>query len=210
LRLGDEFFLSAHRDYDGRPRLSQSALTLGLAAALLAELAMHGRIRISPRKLELTVVNPEPPPDATAHAVLDQLDAEPSVADLTTWLLFLGRTSHQRVAERLVRARMVREVGGGPPWRRVCLYPPIDPNDALFPAVRVAGLALRRQPFDPPDAVLVGLAAATGLDRHMLQDVDNAGRQHLRAEVEKLPQPLWCLLAETKTAVGSAVLNRRR
>lgn len=210
LWLADEFFLSAHRDYDGRPRLSPSALNLGLAAALLAELAMHRRIRIHPQKLELFVVNPEPPPDATAHAVLDQLTSEPSVADLSTWLRFLGRSSHQRVAERLIRARMVREVVAGPPWRRVSRYPPVDANDAMFPAVRLTARALGRQPFEAPDALLVGLAAATGLDRHLLPDVDGPGRQHLRAEVERLPPPLWCLLSETKTAVGAAVLGRRR
>src|SRR6476659_8069755 len=100
LWLADEFFLSAHRDYDGRPRLSPSALTLGLAAALLAELALHRRIGIAPQKLELSVVNADPPPDAPAHAVLDQLISEPAVADLPSWLRFLGRSSHQWVADR--------------------------------------------------------------------------------------------------------------
>ncbi len=55
LWLADEFYLSAHRDYDGRPRLNTSALTLGLAGALLAELAMHRRIRIDPQALQLAV-----------------------------------------------------------------------------------------------------------------------------------------------------------
>ncbi|HEX4721074.1 MAG TPA: GPP34 family phosphoprotein [Pseudonocardiaceae bacterium] len=210
LWLADEFYLSAHRDYDGRPRLNASALTLGLAAALLAELAMHRRIRIDPQVLELTVVSNEPPPDSTAHAVLDQLVGEPSIRSISTWLRYLARTADQRVAERLVRSRIVRQVSTGPMWRKSMLHPPMDANDAMFPAVRVTGLAVRGLPIELPDALLVGLAAATGLDRFLLQDVDAVGRQHLRTEVDRLPRPLWCLLVETKAVVGAAVLNRRR
>ncbi len=210
LWLADEFYLSAHRDFDGRPRLNQSALTLGLAGALLAELAMHRRIRVDPQQLELTVVNADPPPDATAHAVLDQLLGEPAIRSISTWLRYLGRSADQRVAERLMRARVVREVVTGPMWRKTTLHPPMDANDAMFPAARVTGLAVRGLPVELPDALLVGLAAATGLDRFLLQDVDAAGRQHLRTEVDRLPRPLWCLLVETKAVVGAAVLNRRR
>lgn len=210
LWLADEFYLSAHRDYDGRPRLNAPALSLGLAGALLAELAMHRRIRVDPQSLELTVVSADPPPDATAHAVLDQLLGEPAIRSLATWLRYLGRTADQRVAERLARARIVRQTVSGPVWRKITLYPPMDANDAMFPSVRVTGLAVRGLPIELPDALLVGLAAATGLDRFLLQDVDAAGRQHLRSEVDRLPRPLWCLLVETKAVVGAAVLNRRR
>ncbi|HEX4702177.1 MAG TPA: GPP34 family phosphoprotein [Pseudonocardiaceae bacterium] len=210
LWLADEFYLSAHRDYDGRPRLNTPALALGLAGALLAELAMHRRIKVDPQQLELTVVNPDPPPDATAHAVLDQLMGEPAITSISTWLQYLGRSAGQRVAERLVRARVVRPVITGPVWRKSTLHPPMDANDAMFPSVRVTGMAVRGLPIDLPDALLVGLAAATGLDRFMLQDIDAAGRQHLRAEVDRLPRPLWCLLVETKAAVGIAAVNRRR
>lgn len=210
LWLADEFYLSAHRDYDGRPRLNDAAMSLGLAGALLAELAMHRRIHVDPQALEVSVISAEPPPDATAHAILDQLLGEPSIRSISTWLRYLARTAEQRVAERLVRARVVRQVISGPMWRKVTLHPPMDANDAMFPAVRVTGLAVRGLPIELPDALLVGLAAATGLDRFLLQDVDATGRQHLRTEVDRLPRPLWCLLVETKAVVGAAVLNRRR
>lgn len=210
LWLADEYYLSAHRDFDGRPRLNAAALSLGLAAALLAELAMHRRIRVDPQALEVTVISADPPPDATAHAILDQLMGEPSIRSISTWLRYLSRTAEERVAERLMRARVVRQVITGPKWRRTTLHPPMDANDAMFPSVRVTGLAVRGLPIELPDALLVGLAAATGLDRFLLQDVDVTGRQHLRTEVDRLPRPLWCLLVETKAVVGAAVLNRRR
>jgi Golgi phosphoprotein 3 (GPP34) len=210
LWLADEFFLIAHRDYDGRPRLNSSALTLGLAGALLIELALHRKIRINPQQLELIVASEDPPPDATAHAVMDQLAAEPEIMLISTWLKFLGQTSVQRVADRLVRTGMVRPQQTGPPWRRSLLHPALDANEAIIPAVRIRAVATRRQPVELSDALLTGLAAATGLDGFLLQDLDADGRQFLREVIAQLPRPLMCLVAETKAAVGAAVLARRR
>jgi hypothetical protein len=210
LWLADEFFLIAHRDYDGRPRLNSSALTLGLAGALLIELALHRKIRINPQQLELIVANPDPPPDATAHTILDQLVAEPEIMSIATWLKFLGQSSVQRVADRLVRGGLVRPQASGPPWRKTMLHPPLDANEAIVPAVRIRGVAMGRQPVELSDALLTGLSAATGLDRFLLQDLDADGRQFLRDVIAQLPRPLMCLVAETKAAVGAAVLARRR
>jgi hypothetical protein len=211
LWLADEFYLIAHRDYDGRPRLNSSALSLGLAGALLVELALHRKLRINPQQLELIVANPDtPPPDATAHAVMDQLAAEPDIMSIATWLQFLSQTAPERVAERLVRAGLVRSQTTGPPWRRTVLYPPLDANEAILPAVRIRSVANARQRPELSDALLTGLAAATGLDGFLLQDLDADGRQFLREVLGRLPKPLMCLLAETKAAVGAAVLARRR
>jgi hypothetical protein len=211
LWLADEYFLIAHRDYDGRPRLNSSALALGLAGALLIELALHRKIRINPQQLELVVANPDqPPPDATAHAVMDQLAAEPEIMSIATWLKFLGQTSNERVSDRLVRSGLVRPQLTGPPWRRNVLHPPLDANEAILPAVRIRGVAGRREPMELSDALLTGLAAATGLDGFLLQDLDADGRQFLREVISQLPRALLCLVAETKAAVGAAVLARRR
>ncbi|HEX3593077.1 MAG TPA: GPP34 family phosphoprotein [Pseudonocardiaceae bacterium] len=211
LWLADEFFLVAHRDYDGRPRLSSSALALGLAGALLVELALHRKLRINTQQLELVVANPDtPPPDAIAHAVMDQLAAEPEIRKISTWLQFLSQTAHQRVAERLVRTGLVQPQTSGPPWRRTVVYPPLDANEAILPAVRIRSLANSRQRLELSDALLTGLAGATGLDGFLLQDLDSDGRQFLRELLGRLPGPLMCLLAETKAEVGAAVLARRR
>ncbi|HKN99978.1 MAG TPA: GPP34 family phosphoprotein [Pseudonocardiaceae bacterium] len=211
LWLADEYFLIAHRDYDGRPRLNSSALALGIAGALLIELALHRKIRINPQQLELIVANPDqPPPDATAHAIMDQLIAEPEIMSISTWLQFLGQTGTQRVADRLIRSGVVRPQLTGPPWRRTVLHPPLDANEAILPAVRIRGVASRQEPVELSDALLTGLAAATGLDSFLLQDLDADGRQFLREVIAQLPRPLMCLIAETKAAVGAAVLARRR
>ena len=160
--------------------------------------------------MELIVANPDPPPDATAHAVLDQLIAEPEIMSIATWMKFLGQSSLQRVADRLVRAGMVRPQPVGPPWHRSVLHPPVDANEAILPAVRIQGVATRRQPVELADALLIGFAAATGLDGFLFQDLDMESRQFLRDVIAQLPRTLMCLVAETKAAVGAAVLARRR
>jgi hypothetical protein len=183
---------------------------LGLAGALLIELALHRKIKINPQQLELIVANPDPPPDATAHAVLDQLIAEPEIMSIATWMKFLGQSSVQRVADRLVRAGLVRPQWSGPPWHKTVLHPPMDANEAILPAVRIRSVAMSRQPVELSDALLTGVSAATGLDGFLLQDLDADGRQFLRDVIAQLPRPLMCLIAETKAAVGAAVLARRR
>jgi hypothetical protein len=129
---------------------------------------------------------------------------------ISTWLKFLSQTSTQRVSDRLVRTGMVRPQQTGPPWRRSLLHPPLDANEAILPAVRIRAVANSRQPVELSDALLTGLAAATGLDGFLLQDLDADGRQFLREVIQQLPRPLMCLVAETKAAVGAAVLARRR
>jgi hypothetical protein len=142
--------------------------------------------------------------------VLDQLIAEPDVMSISTWLKFLGQSSVQRVADRLVRAGIVRPQQVGPPWHRTLLHPPVDPNEAILPAVRIQGVASRRQPVELADALLIGFAAATGLDGFLFQDLDMESRQFLRDVISQLPRTLMCLVAETKAGVGAAVLARRR
>ena len=44
--LADQYFLIAHEDRTGRSRLHPRATGLGLAAALLGELMLEGRLRI--------------------------------------------------------------------------------------------------------------------------------------------------------------------
>ncbi len=67
---------------------------------------------------------------------------------------------------------MVRPQPVGPPWHRILLHPPLDANEAILPAVRIQGVATRRQPVELADALLIGFAAATGLDGFLFQDLD--------------------------------------
>lgn len=212
--LADEFFLAAHRA-DGRPRLSQQAMRLGLAGALLGEVVLAGNARIvtGQRRIVVFRVDP-PPPSALTHAVLDQLVAAPETA-IRDWLNALahndvsGRNAYTRVADRLISAGTVRTTTGGPLWHRSPVYAPNDVNEEISAQVRLFWHLREKRPPDPDDMVLVGLAIATDLERYLFQGLDSDANRYLRALLQTVPPALRCLVAETQTAVGNAVQNRR-
>jgi Golgi phosphoprotein 3 (GPP34) len=212
--LADELFLAAHRD-DGKPRLSQQAMRIGLAGALLGEVVLAGNARIDTRRREIAVVKTDPPASALTHAVLDQLVGAPETA-IRDWLNALGQNdasgnnAYSRVADRLISAGVVRAANSAGLWHRSTVYPPNDANEDISAQVRLFGRLSKKKPLDPDDVLLVGLAIATDLDRYLFQDLDSEGHRYLRVLLQTVPPALRCLITETKSAVGNAVLNRHR
>src|SRR6266516_3964834 len=66
--VADQLFFVAHHDRDGRPRLHQRAVALGLAGALLGELVLLGHLDVYDSAVY--VVHREPPHDALDHSIL--------------------------------------------------------------------------------------------------------------------------------------------
>jgi hypothetical protein len=67
----------------------------------------------------------------------------------------------------------------------------------------------RAEPLETPDVVLAGLVDAIGLSPQVLWGTNSSTasfRDHL---VSLLPAPLRALIAETRAAVGNAVLTHR-
>ncbi|MEV4753647.1 GPP34 family phosphoprotein [Micromonospora sp. NPDC049559] len=208
MRLADDFWLLAHHDVSGAPRLNGRAAGLGLAAALLAELMWMGKISAGDGRL--WVVDNSPPADVLAHTVLEHLIAQPQHATLRIWLGFLSHSATEQVAQRLWRAGHVRREES-----RRLLRPngvrwvPVDWNYAHWPAARLS-LQLRDQaPMSQVDAFLAGLAAATGLEDDLLRDAPASSRHYLRRLTDVLPPPLRELLTHAHAAVGEAVLFYR-
>src|SRR6266545_956844 len=76
VRLSDEFFLIAWDTAgSGMPLLHVQATSLGLAGALLGELALAGRITI--RGAEVQVVDRRPVEDALTQRVLNEMIGAP-------------------------------------------------------------------------------------------------------------------------------------
>jgi hypothetical protein len=206
--LADEFFCIAHDDRTGRAHLSPRVLGLGLAAGLLGELVLFGRIDLADR--EIRVERREPPPDALAHATLEQILAQPH-RDLRTCLAHLSGSAVGSVANRLTVAgtwqrREQRRLG-----RARVGYLPIDVNTVAWRSMRLARLLISPEPIGHPDAVLAGLVAATNLTSVVLWQPDSraAGAARIDAEVARLPWSLYHLLAFTLTAVGDTALTLR-
>ncbi|MEV4631360.1 GPP34 family phosphoprotein [Micromonospora sp. NPDC049523] len=205
--LADEFFLIAHDDAKGKPRLHPSATGLGLAAGLLGELLLARRIVITAGTV--TVVDRRPPDDALAHTVLDQLVGEPEHRSVRTWLGFLGNSAAESVGERLARAGTVRRVETRRLLRTAVVYQPADMNAAAWPVTRLRASLSRGEPLPVADVLLLALLAATNLLREVLWGTEPGTQYRLHQLIDGLPPPLGDLARHTEAAVGAAVLSGR-
>jgi hypothetical protein len=211
--LADQYFLIAHEDRTGRSRLHPRATGLGLAAGLIGELILLGRVRAF--EGELHVVNREPPGDVLAHSVLDVLVAQPQHRDLRTWLAFLAQDAAAKVGERLLRTGIVEPVTRRRLLGTQILYMPVNSdqrNAAAWASARLANILVQGYAMENGDRALAGLVHATGLTRHVLWDfaVHRSGLSYLYTVVDSLPSDLRELIEHTEASVGSALAAGRR
>ncbi|MFG1606193.1 GPP34 family phosphoprotein [Actinoplanes sp. NPDC049265] len=211
--LADQYFLIAHEDRTGRSRLHPRATGLGLAASLLGELMLEGRLRII--EGDLHIVSRQPPSDALSHDILDLLIAQPQHREVRTWLAFLSQDAAIRVGERLMRLGAVEPVTRRRMLSTQTLYMPNSAeqrNAAAWAPARLANLLVRGLDMNISDRVLAGLIAATGLTRHVLYDfeVHRHAFQTLPDAIASLPMDLRELIEYTEVSVGSALTAGRR
>jgi hypothetical protein len=165
--LANDFFRLAHHDVTGQPRLPVAVCGLGLAAALLAELAFSRRLVI--RGGSVVVRTGAAPADPLAHAVLNQITADiaqdRTLADVRVRLEGLRRDAYPQVAHRLWLAGAVEPAEPGfRLWgRRPVVWVPTDMNQAAWPWARLSTRLRAGERLDEFDSVLAGLANATGL-----------------------------------------------
>lgn len=208
--LADEFFLIAHDDQTGRPRLHDIATRYGLAAALLGELAIARHIDFIQGNVH--VYDARPPADWLQHQVLSQITAEPHQRATRMWLAYLAATSYESVAQRLVQTGVVdpeerrRFLGLGAP---TVLYVPKDMNRAAWSWARLSQHLRRSEPLEPFDLALAGISEATGLDRFILDGAPYPTGAFLRSLLSAAPQSMGDLLADLRTSIGAASLNPR-
>lgn len=218
-RLADDFFLMVHDDLSGRPRLSDRILGLGLAGALLCELAILRAIDVEDG--ELTASASPADGDATANA-----DEPPSLTSelvrevrgenrlpVRDWLNYLAADAAERVAGRMAteailyrKASRLRFLGVSDRWM------PRDTTTAEWPAIDVK-LKVHNGNAYTHHLVLFGLTRATGLRHPSLFEVqgrleDPAALEETLEPLDGTP-PLRQLLAHTEAAVGSAVTSQR-
>lgn len=207
LLLADDFFFVAHNSISMKGRLSDRVMRLGLAGALLGEQVLLQKVTM--RAGRFRILNEEPPRDALAHTVLDHLRAEPAITSTRDWLRFLSRDAYEQVVQRLLREGHVQAREERRLLRVVTVYEPTATTGAGWPESRLASRLSAGLGLEPPDIVLAGLVAATGLDRQVLAGAPAHARPYLRRVVNTLPPSLRSLIDETAAAVGDAVLSSR-
>jgi hypothetical protein len=211
--LADQYYLIAHEDRTGRSRLHPRATGLGLAAALIGELMLAGRLRVI--EGDLHIVSRQPPGDALAHDILDLLIAQPQHREVRTWLAFLSQDAADRVGERLMRLGAVEPVTRRRMLSTQTLYMPNNAeqrNAAAWAPARLANLLARGVELSVSDRLLTGLIAATGLTRHVLYDFELHRQAFLMlpSAVGSLPSDLRELVEYTEASVGSVLTAGRR
>jgi hypothetical protein len=207
VRLADSFYLAAHHDVTGKPRLHQRAMAYGLGAALLAELLYAHRILVD--RATVTVIDRTPHPDLLARTVLDLLIAEPEHTGVRVWLDFLSHNSCEIVAQRLCWDGTLRREESRRLWRSTVVYVPVDINVAAWTWIRLSTKVKRGEELTARDVALAGLIVQTGLDSHVLAGAPRAARDYLRQLTDDAWPPLRELLVHTGAAIGGGVLSNR-
>ena len=203
-RLADELYLIAHHDRTGRPRLQPRATGLGLASALLAELAMTDRITIGEGWVA-AAAGPDAA-DALGRRLLDLMAAEPEPHGVADWLAALAATATADVAGRLGDAGYLEQRPTA--WRRGGRWVPTDSSCAFTPVIRAAGALNPARPLTVPGATLTALAGACGLGPLVTRHAVDGARSPEEAAAF-LPPALQYLIAQTRATVDGALLTHR-
>ncbi|MFI6272464.1 GOLPH3/VPS74 family protein [Micromonospora zamorensis] len=206
-RIADEFFYMAHDDQTGRPRLYDTGLASGLAAALLIEL--HYERRITFERGKVHVLQTFPPKDWLQHLVLDRLIAQPQHTDTRTWLAFLATTAYEQVATRMWQVGLLRQQQVSRLWRERTVYVPTDINTAAWSWARLSQQVRNYRQLDHFDIALAGLTVHTQLDAALLDGAPYSAQAHLRQLVNQSWLPLRDLLADLSSVIGAGVLSHR-
>jgi hypothetical protein len=211
LTMPEEILLLLLDDETGKPvGLPGPAGDLALAGALLMELALAGRIDTDLD--ELVVMNPAPVGDPLVDPVLAQLSAAGAARTSRWWIQELakgGGALRTRIADRLVAQGVLRRIEDRFLWvfpeRR---YPKIEGRGETEEVrARLRGVLLDDDIPEARDALLIGLARATGLVALLLSP-EEAARVAARVDQIATLEELSRSLSAATRDVYAALLRQ--
>ncbi len=208
LFLADALYLLAHDELSGKPRLPEGILGLGLAGALLGELALAEKVSV--RGELLMVTDAEPPVDGVAAGVHERLLRSVAPRPARDWLAYFADDAVVRVRERLSNSGRLE--AQPPRLGRGVRYMPTDKNAAEKVALGLCTKVMRRAPLDAASGLLAGLIGATDLRHSGLFEVGDTpqARRYLHESLRLLSPPtLRELIRLTQAAVAAAVVTQR-
>jgi hypothetical protein len=180
LALADELLLLAYDDETGRCAVPLIALDLGMAAAVLLDLVLHGRVEVANRAI--VPVNPSPTGHETNDEVLHRICAEqPQPAAF--WLQRLRHNLRQHVLASLVAQGVVRDQDVTA-WDvlRVHRFPMVDPTAEQEVRGRLAVALAGDSVADERTAALAALVAAVRMEPTLGLAGDAVAKTHQRLE----------------------------
>jgi hypothetical protein len=178
--LADELLLLAYDDETGRCAVPLIALDLGMAAAVLVDLVLHGRVAVVDGAVIAKDLSP------TGHAVVDEIlgrvGAErPQPAAF--WLQRLRHNLRRHVLDGLVAQGVVRDQDDtGWDILRVHHYPAADPTVEQETRGRLATALAGDATPDERTAALAALLTAARMEATLGLTGDGAAKAHQRLE----------------------------
>lgn len=180
LTLVEEMVLLALDDATGDLRpMPVMALEYSLAGALLADLALAGRLDSDPQ--QLVVLSREPTGDSLLDDALATVAASPEPLPVAHWLRVLAgdsRALEKAARDRLVTRGILREEKRKLLWVfGVRRYPAADDRERVEVRTRLSALILGEDLPDPRDAILISLLKASHLLPHLFPEAAIQARE---------------------------------
>lgn len=213
LTLAEELLLVALDDESGSVlNLPPLALELGLAAAIVGELTLEGRIDTDPSKLFVT--SKAPLGDSILDEALADIASEPKQLSSELWLRRLaeeGPVLRERITQRLVGRGVLQSVEKRLLWVfRTRVYPPTSGIEEQEVKNRIMTLLNNDDIPSPRDALLIGLLRATGIFDVLLSEQEHSrlrNRIDSLANLEEIGRSLNQTVAALQVALASAYMG---
>ncbi|MFI7607090.1 GPP34 family phosphoprotein [Micromonospora sp. NPDC049366] len=220
--LAEELLLLAYDDETGKATMPRISLDLGMAAAVLIELALAGRIAYDGGNL--TVVDPAPTGEPVADAVLARI-ADDTPHTPSSWVQRLRHGLRDRILGDLCSQGVVRDVDETElGFIHVHRYPVVDTSveadtrrrlaDALTtgaaPDERTAALATLVAVLRMESSLGVGGAAAEDARRRLAEIASGAGFSGEVSLDDSVVRPSVGLVVAALAEAVDAALGPRR
>ncbi len=178
--LADELLLLAYDDETGRSTVSHIALDLGMAAAVLVDLVLHGRVEVTDRAIR--VIDTSPTGHDTADKVLSRIAGE-EPHSVASWLQRLRHRLREHLLASLVSRGIVRDQDETA-WDFIHLhrYPMVDPTAERDTRARLAEALTGRSIPDERTAALATLVAAVRMEPTLGLTGGSVAEAHQRLE----------------------------
>ncbi|QJY48302.1 tetratricopeptide repeat protein [Pseudonocardia broussonetiae] len=220
--LVPNLFTVLHEPVTGRPAAPHAVVCGALFSAQVCALVVAGRLALDGDGLAVTARRPPRPGagDPTGDLVVEAVAHARAARDLRSWSSALGGVVHDRVAEELVEAGVVRREAPRR-LRPTPRWPAADPLRAGRARMELDQMAADPRSFDLPGAVAVACLLAAGVDDVLVTgsglvdelvaelppDVGAVVTALARTPV--LPMPGGGRFTGSRLLVESAVLRRR-
>jgi plasmid stability protein len=178
--LTEELLLLGYDDESGKATGSTIGLDLGMAAAVMVELALAGRIILADGVF--TVTDPTPTGEPIADGVLERMAADTPHSP-ESWVQRLRHGLRDRVLEDLVSRGVLRRVDEtAMGYIQIRRYPTIDRTVEADVRARLAGALTGENVPDERTAALATLVAAARMEPALRLPPEEVDAAHRRLE----------------------------